>query len=222
MGIALTYESSRSKIHFLDLVIERKDQRFIFSTYFKPTDRNGYIPTDSCHHKSWLRSVPKSQFLRLCRNCTDIDTFKAQATVLRERFIEKRYNHIEVDQDLTNVLGTDRSLLLEDKPQRENDDFKWSFLTSFFTQYKQLKYIFERHWDILRNDKILGPLLPERPKMIYRGVPSLKNKLAPNIINPPIKPTFFHNWTGFNPCKRCTVRQYNICGRRTNHEFGQR
>lgn len=96
-GIVLTYESSKSKIHFLDLVIERSDQQFIFSTYFKPTDRNVYIPIDSCHHKSWPRSIPKSRFLRLRRNCTDIDTFSTQATVLKERFLEKGYSQAEVE-----------------------------------------------------------------------------------------------------------------------------
>lgn len=114
-------------------------------------------------HKSWLRSVPKSQFLHLHRNCTDTDTFKTQATILKKRFLEKGYDCAEVDKDLNNDLVVDRSLLLGEKPQWEKDqNFKWSFLTTFSTQHKQIKNIFERHWDILRNDKIFAPLLPNR------------------------------------------------------------
>lgn len=120
--------------------------------------------------------------------------------------LKKGYNQVEIDNDLFKVLYTDLALLLEDKPQRDNDDnFKWSLLTAFSTQHKQIKAIFEQHWGILRNDKFLGSVLPERPKVIYRGVPSLKSKIAPTIINPPIRPTFFHNWTGYHPCKKCTV-----------------
>lgn len=63
----------------------------------------------------------------------------------------------------------------------------------------------------------MGPLLPDIPKVVFRGVPSFRSKLAPNIINPPNKPSFFHDWIGFHPCKKCLVCQFNTCGRRASH-----
>lgn len=218
-GIALTFEASTTSVHFLDLVINRKEGGFVFSTHFKSTDRNGYIPTDSCHHNSWIKSVPRSQFLRLRRNCTDCDTFMVQARMLKDRFVEKGYSSSDLDKEIENACKVDREALLQDRPKEPNDAFKWSFLTSFSTQHRHIKRIFQHHWDVLKTDKILGPLLPETPKVVFRGVPSLRNKLAPNVIDPPKKTSFFHNWTGFHPCKRCLVCQHNTCGRRTSHEF---
>lgn len=81
-GIHLNYQASREKNHFLDLTISVSGESFITSTYFKPTDRNSFIPNYSCHHASWLRSVPKSQYLRLKRNCTQQSAFLAQAPFL--------------------------------------------------------------------------------------------------------------------------------------------
>lgn len=64
-GIILSHEINLTAIHFLDLRISIQEKRIVTSTFFKPTDRNGNIPLDSCHHHSWLSAVPKGQFLRL-------------------------------------------------------------------------------------------------------------------------------------------------------------
>ena len=90
-GIVLSYEASSTSIHFLDLEILAIDGHFEFKTYFKPTDRNGYIPVDSCHYHQWLRSVPQGQFLRMKRNCTRREDFDSQCQILKKRFLDKGY-----------------------------------------------------------------------------------------------------------------------------------
>lgn len=79
-GIHLNYATSQSEINFLDLKITARD-KFVTSTFFKGTDRNSFIPVDSCHFGPWLRSVPKSQYMRLRRNCSDPREFLVQADV---------------------------------------------------------------------------------------------------------------------------------------------
>lgn len=74
-GIVLNYEASLNEINFLDLKISLKEVCFITSTYFKSTDRNSFIPLDSCHHHSLLKSVPCSQFIHLRYNCTKVEEF---------------------------------------------------------------------------------------------------------------------------------------------------
>lgn len=49
-GIELTWLTSQHKIAFLDLEVKINREHLITSTHFKPTDRNGYIPKNSCHH----------------------------------------------------------------------------------------------------------------------------------------------------------------------------
>lgn len=51
-GIFLNCEASQHEIHFLDLTIRVKDGQFTTATYFKSTNHNSYIPTNSCHHEA--------------------------------------------------------------------------------------------------------------------------------------------------------------------------
>lgn len=103
--ISLTFECRATKVNFLDLEIELESRQFKFQTHFKTTDRNSFIPTDSCHHMSWLKSVPRSQFLRLRRDCTSIDTYLSQASLLKQRLLEKGYDKSAVDLELHKLIA---------------------------------------------------------------------------------------------------------------------
>lgn len=78
-----------------------------------------------------------------------------------------------------------------------NDRHKWSLVTSFSRQYKQIKDIICRHLKVLKNDRFLGPVLPERAGVIYRGVQPLSGAIAPNVVDPPVKPIFFEHLMGY-------------------------
>lgn len=222
-GIHLTYEASRSKIHFLDLEIISNNGRLETKTYFKATDRNGYIPTDSCHHEVWLKSIPKSQLVRIRRNCSHLSDYFLQAENLKQRFCEKGYDNSLITKDIQQVALMDRASLLtaqSGKLKKQGDSkHKWSFLTNFSTQHRQVKDIIKKHWKILKSDTILGPVLPEQAATIFRGAPSIKGQIAPNVIDPPKKISFFHNMQGFYPCRRCTVCKWNVCQARKMDTF---
>lgn len=216
-GISLSYVVSRDRINFLDLEIRIWNGRFQFQTYFKPMDRNGFIPTDSCHQRSWLDSIPLSQFLRLRRNCSDINTFKTQSDLLKTTFLDKDYDSHLVEREFQHALETNRESLIEERPKnKQGDTFRWSMLTSFSIQHKQVRAILSKHWDILKSDRVLSTALPDQAKVIFRGAPTLQSKIAPNITNPPIRQPLFHEMEGFYSCRKCTVCQHNSgIGRKT-------
>ena len=83
------------------------------------------------------------------------DTFSVQANILKQMFIDKGYDPETIELDLRTTLETNRSFLLEIKPKRKQDDsFKWALLTSFSTQYKQVKSIITKHWEIVREPTV--------------------------------------------------------------------
>lgn len=61
-------------------------------------------------------------------------------------------------------------------------------------------------WNVLRNDSVLGPLLPEAPAVLFRGAPPLRLQVAINIIDPPIRIAFFRN-IFFSPCRKGFICQ---------------
>lgn len=219
-GIVLTYEISTVSIQFLDLEISIVDRRNVTTTYFKPTDRNGYISTDSCHYGPWLESVPRSQLLRIRRNCSTSGDFVKQAHFLKERFVAKGYQPSVIDQEITRISGIDQDTLITERPKLTPDDrFKWSMFTQFSIQHRQIKHILNRHWRVLKSDPVLGPVLPINAGVTFRGAPSLRDHISHNVIEPPNKTSFFPEAKGYYPRKRCNVCMYNLCGRKKSETF---
>lgn len=85
------------------------------------------------------------------------------------------------------------------KPDRINNSFGWAFLTTFSTQYYWINRLLKKHWKVLKGDRILGPVLPDQPKVMFCRSQILRNDLAPNIVDLPPKPNTFRNLTVFFP-----------------------
>lgn len=166
---------SQREIHFLDLTIKVEGGNLNISTFFKSLDRNAYISKDSCHHQPWLDGVPKSQLLCIRGNCSKLAYFDVQYQVMSQRFREKGYDPSSLVSTLNLVRKMDREEQLVDKHAKNETN---NFVLSLTTTSHVIKNIMQKHWHILQNDRVLGSLLPSKPSVIFRGVPSLKDKVA--------------------------------------------
>lgn len=52
----------------------------------------------------------------------------------------------------------------------------------------------KKHWKVLKGDRILGPVLPNKPNAVYRRKQTLKDMLAPSAIDFPPKIIMFGNF----------------------------
>lgn len=129
--------------------------------------------------------------------------FKA-TSVLKTRFIAKGYDSKALDFFIVEVSNRDRQTLLGDKITwgDNTEDYGLAFFTTFSSQHLAIKRIIERHWPFI-NDQVLGPLLSDRPHVIFRGASNLRNTIAPNVPDPPIRPTFFGDLKGYYLCGKC-------------------
>lgn len=66
-----------------------------------------------------------------------------------------------------------------------------SLVTGYSNQHFSVRKIFKKYWNLLKNDKVLGPILLDHPVVIFRGAPSLHHRIAPNVVNPPKIISFF-------------------------------
>lgn len=85
-NISLTWNVSKDRMVFLDLEINKEGDNFKKCNYFKPTNRNAYIPLYSCHHCQWLCNILRGSFIRLRHNYTFEGNYLAQSQVLSNRF----------------------------------------------------------------------------------------------------------------------------------------
>lgn len=197
-----------TSVNFLDLTITKAGGQLHTKTFFKITDRNGYIHIGSCHHPNCLKAIPKRQFQWVRRNCSRIEDFYIQANVLKKRFEDKGYDSKALEEDHLKLANVEREQLLKLKISQDENKKKgheWAFITTFSSQHWWVNRIMTKHWNILKGDRILGPLLPNKPDIVYRRNLTLKDKLAPSAIDLPPKISMFGNLKGFFPCKRCKV-----------------
>lgn len=97
--------------------------------------------------------------------------------VLTNRFIEKGYDPWSVSIDKHNVLEMDRESLLQYGHQCSNLGFDYKVILDYNVQFRKVEHIIRNHWNILRTDRILGPLFPVHPGFIYRKALTLKDRV---------------------------------------------
>ncbi|MEE6524732.1 hypothetical protein FKM82_024350 [Ascaphus truei] len=90
MNLKFTCVFDFSSINFLDLNITSIDNCIQTRTYFKPLQANNYVMVNSHHNPQGLKNIPKGQFVRLRRNCSNDVVFASQANDLKEKFVERR------------------------------------------------------------------------------------------------------------------------------------
>lgn len=203
-NIRLTSQWSTEQIHFLDVNIFRVDDTLQTKVFFKPTDRNSFLPMHSGHHPLWLRNVPKGQMMRVRRNCSSLEDYDQQAMILKNRFVEKGYKSQHLDWIMEEIRALPREHCLRNTNIVEtNLDHEWSFISSFHSQFREVENIFHKHWHVLCLDRTLSSVLPAKPKFIYRKAPNFGDLIVKKVIDPPGRNTNFYNQNGFFACRKC-------------------
>lgn len=133
--------------------------------------------------------------MRMRRNCSNEKDYEEQTEILIRTFVEKGYKRKELELR-AKVKTIDREIFIKDKKKRTKNNMEWAFLAGFNRQYKQVENIMSKYWPILKSDKILKKVIPQCPKCMYRRAPTLRKKLAHNVLDPPKKEAFTSRATG--------------------------
>lgn len=100
------------------------------------------------------------------------------------RFLDKGYNSSDIHNEIEKVRRIDSESILAGA-QRVTQRNEYSLILDYNVQHKKFELIIAKHWSILKHDRLLGPVLPSRPKLIYRKAPFLRDRVAPGVVNPP-------------------------------------
>lgn len=121
-GLKFSAIWNKETISYLDLVLTNTSNKITTNTFFKNTDRNGYVPIQSCHHSKWLTAIPKGQYMQIRRKCNSIDTYNTQSAILTNRFIEKGYSPRALDICPKKVLIMNRDTLLTNNKKSHSEE----------------------------------------------------------------------------------------------------
>lgn len=92
-------------------------------------------------------------------------------------------------------------------------------LQVFHASIGTLKKIVSKHWNVLKNDRMLGTTLPERQNVVFHDVLSLRLQVAPNILDAPNRVSFFQKRKGYFPCRKCSVCSLKTIKNRRVEQF---
>ena len=219
-NINLVFNISDKSVNFLDLDITISTNKLITKTHFKSVDSNSYLSLNSCHHKSWLLNIPKGQLVRIKRNCTNNTDFLTQAEFIGARFKNKGYSDNFIDEQIQSVAGLDRNTMLQGNIKKQRDMMAPAIILDYNIQHKDVEKLIKRHWHILKEDRHLKSILPEKPNIVYKRAPTIKDILVKNVVDPPPKSGYtFFNTKGFVPCKYCYACKHSKGPQKKRTEF---
>ena len=103
-NLKFTYEKSKEKINFLDVVIKISEGRIITDLYCKPTDGHQYLHYDSCHADHIKRLIIFSPTLRLKRICSEKNNLNVHVEYLNIWFRKRGYPNYLIKEHVEKTL----------------------------------------------------------------------------------------------------------------------
>lgn len=84
----------------------------------------------------------------------------------------------------------------------------------------KMQKVLEKHWFILKNDPVIGKALPEKPSVIFRKAPNLRDIITSSYIkeNKTKGNTIYSGFFGCGICKACIETKNPNC-RKAIREF---
>ena len=140
-NIRYTSHYSKQSVVFLDMKVSISQKQIITEVYSKPTATHTYLHASSFHPVSTIRSLPKTQFIRLRRLCSTKSLYLAHARTFIQFFFNRGYKLQALNAMAVEVGNLEReTLLTKNKLKRkENDNPKQVMLVT--TWHPKLQFI---------------------------------------------------------------------------------
>ena len=180
MKSAIKFEISQptKTINFLDVCITLNQQTLSTTVFSKPTDAHIYLNPKSCHPAHMIRNIPKSQFLRLRKICSDTSDYFKKSNEYLNFFIKQDYDGSKLKMLAKEMLAKTPDELLPQKNKR-NQNEKTIMVTTWRPALKhQSKILQEKYHQHLEKDIYLKKVFPEKPIIAFRKMKSIRNYIV--------------------------------------------
>ena len=197
-AIKYTFTITNEKLSFLDIECSIYDGQISTSVFYKPTDAHCYLNYDSCHPKSCKDAIPKSQFLRIRRICSDEQDFKRQCEKMTTFFVKRGYPRKVLDRALDSISHKSRSDIL--KPKSTHCDDRVPLVLTYHPHNTIIRDILFRNFkSIVLQDEQMAEVFKLPPITAFRKGKSLGQHLVSSNFKSATKR---NNHRGTRPCRR--------------------
>lgn len=176
-AIKYTFTVSDQNLSFLDIDCHIVNNVIVTSVYYKPTDAHCYLNYTSSHPESCKNAIPKSQFLRLRRICSNDDDFGKQCERMSEFFEKRGYPKEVVQKAATSTSLVNRSTALIPKNKSSKD--RVPLVLTYHPHNKAIRDILIRNFkSIVLKDEEMAQVFGSLPMTAYRKGKSLRQHLV--------------------------------------------
>ena len=184
MKSKIKFESNISKesVNFLDVTVKISGNTIKTSLYSKPTDAHLYLNSKSSHPHHVVKNIPKGQFIRVRRICSDVGDYDLHAKQMKKYFISRGYEEKHLCQTFEEVRKMKREDLLRDKSELPSKDPHTVLVCTWHPKLKQLQSVLQQNYNILSADIKLSKTFKERSTVAFRRKKNLSNHLCRNDI----------------------------------------
>ena len=204
-SIRFTVDQSTSEVNFLDVTVRLNDGKINTTVYSKPTDSHLYLNSSSNHPRHVVRNIPKSQFMRLRRICSDAIDFSNQCSRYAKFFLQRRYDPEKTQTTIRKVSKMSREDLLNPSRLKDNKD-RVVFVCNWHPRLSSLPKVLKDHYYLLRNNRQVCNIFKELPLVAFRKAKSIRDEVVRTDVSPPSKPE-----CGTKPCQSCKSTCHLIC-----------
>ena len=112
-NISFEVNQSTVRTNFLDVSIGIKDNQLATTLYSKPTDAHLYLNKTSNHPRHVTKNLPKGQFIRIRRICSEFSEYIKNSTTLSKYLTKRGYSEKYLQTIMKEVSGISREDLLQ-------------------------------------------------------------------------------------------------------------
>lgn len=183
------YDISLTQGIFLDTIVF-KGKRFHrenildFKPYVKPSEKFQYIHRQSSHPKSVFKGLIKGELIRFVRTATNMEDYLERATLFKQKLLLRGYTTEEFDTVFQQVQHDSRNTYLEEKARSDKETIPLVFTTTYNPHLRGLFQAIRRNWEIIKTNKRLCKIFPQKPIIAFRRGTNLRDTLVRARLQP--------------------------------------
>ena len=160
MKSKIGYEThySTESVNFLDVNTKLEGNIISTSLYSKPTDAHLYLNAKSCHPRHVIKNLPKGQFIRIRRICSDDADFDRHAAQTKKYFVQRGFTEKQLQHTVESVKKMSRDDLLMDRERTPDKDPHAIFVCTWHPKLRGLSSVLDKNYEILKNDPTLSEI----------------------------------------------------------------
>ena len=155
----------QNSIPFLDVSLSIKDGKVSTDLYKKPTDRNQYLLTSSCHPNQTKLNIPFSLALRIVRICSVEEEREQRFAELKSFLMEREYTQGLVNSAINRARKIPRTEALKKSVTGHNTPMRRPiFAVTWDPRLPSIPSIQKKHWrSMASQEPYLAEVFDEPP-----------------------------------------------------------